>query len=247
MRTALKGALATLDRETGHPYASLVLVATEPDGAPILLLSRLALHTRNLERDPRASLLLDGYGWPGRPPRRRAGDPLGMRGRAPAPPRGAAFWRGIPPPKAMPALPTFPSISLGFERRITSAVSAASSICRRQRSAARRRRRRSPSDRGGSRHRRAHEQRSCQMRSGFMRPNLPALRPGPGACRHRSRGHRSAALHNGRPDRFSRAQCGTRRGTRRLDRPGAGGAAGQAGPARDSKEGVGRLCALAMA
>jgi len=60
VRTALKGALATLDRETGHPYASLVLVATEPNGAPIFLISRLALHTRNLEKDPRASLLIDG-------------------------------------------------------------------------------------------------------------------------------------------------------------------------------------------
>jgi heme iron utilization protein len=59
MRTALKGALATLDLETGHPYASLVLTATEPDGSPILLLSRLARHTRNLQQDPRASLLLD--------------------------------------------------------------------------------------------------------------------------------------------------------------------------------------------
>jgi len=60
MRTALKGTLATLERDGGHPYASLVLTATEPDAAPILLISRLALHTRNLERDPRASLLLDG-------------------------------------------------------------------------------------------------------------------------------------------------------------------------------------------
>jgi putative heme iron utilization protein len=59
LRTALKGSLATLDHETGHPYASLVLTATEPDGCPILLLSRLARHTRNLDRDPRASLLLD--------------------------------------------------------------------------------------------------------------------------------------------------------------------------------------------
>jgi len=67
MRTALKGSLASLDHETGHPYASLVLTATEPDGSPILLLSRLARHTRNLERDPRASLLLDatdGHGDP---------------------------------------------------------------------------------------------------------------------------------------------------------------------------------------
>jgi len=59
MRTALKGSLATFDHETRHPYASLVLIATEPDGSPILLLSRLARHTQNLERDPRASLLLD--------------------------------------------------------------------------------------------------------------------------------------------------------------------------------------------
>ena len=28
------------------------------DGSPLLLLSRLAVHTKNLERDPRASLLL---------------------------------------------------------------------------------------------------------------------------------------------------------------------------------------------
>lgn len=59
MRAALKGALATLDHGTGHPYASLVLVATEPGGAPVFLISRLALHTRNLEKDPRASLLID--------------------------------------------------------------------------------------------------------------------------------------------------------------------------------------------
>jgi putative heme iron utilization protein len=60
VRTALKGALATLDRHLGHPYASLVLLATDPGCAPIFLISRLAQHTRNLEQDPRASLLLDG-------------------------------------------------------------------------------------------------------------------------------------------------------------------------------------------
>jgi heme oxygenase (biliverdin-IX-beta and delta-forming) len=60
MRLALKGALATLDRHLGHPYASLVLLATDPTGAPLFLISRLAQHTRNLEQDPRASLLLDG-------------------------------------------------------------------------------------------------------------------------------------------------------------------------------------------
>jgi heme iron utilization protein len=67
IRTALKASLATLDRETGHPYASLILVATEPDGAPVFLISRLALHTRNLEKDPRASLLIDGTGGLGDP------------------------------------------------------------------------------------------------------------------------------------------------------------------------------------
>jgi putative heme iron utilization protein len=60
MRTALKAALGTLDRTSGHPYASLVLVATDPDGAPLLLISRLALHTQNLGVDARASLLIDG-------------------------------------------------------------------------------------------------------------------------------------------------------------------------------------------
>jgi heme iron utilization protein len=60
VRRALKASLATLDHETGHPYPSLVLVATEPDGSPILMISRLALHTRNLEKDPRAALLIDG-------------------------------------------------------------------------------------------------------------------------------------------------------------------------------------------
>src|SRR5215467_16349314 len=60
MRLALKGALATLDRHLAHPYASLVLLATDPTGAPIFLISRLAQHTRNLEQDPRASILLDG-------------------------------------------------------------------------------------------------------------------------------------------------------------------------------------------
>ncbi len=60
LRTALKAALATL--EEGHPYASLVLVATEADGAPVLLISRLAVHTRNVEKDPRVTLLFDGTG-----------------------------------------------------------------------------------------------------------------------------------------------------------------------------------------
>jgi putative heme iron utilization protein len=60
LRSARKGALATLATVSGHPYASMVLVATEPDGSPLLLISRLAVHTRNLAADGRASVLIDG-------------------------------------------------------------------------------------------------------------------------------------------------------------------------------------------
>ncbi len=58
LREAGKGALATL-LPGGAPYASLVTVAAAMDGAPILLLSKLARHTANLASDPRASLLLE--------------------------------------------------------------------------------------------------------------------------------------------------------------------------------------------
>ena len=52
--------LATLV-EDGGPYASLVLLATAvADGRPLLLLSDLAVHSANLARDPRLSLLIDG-------------------------------------------------------------------------------------------------------------------------------------------------------------------------------------------
>jgi putative heme iron utilization protein len=59
LREAGEGALATLS-PGGAPYASLVTVATAMDGAPILLLSRLARHTANVGVDPRVSLLLEG-------------------------------------------------------------------------------------------------------------------------------------------------------------------------------------------
>ncbi|HLL26733.1 MAG TPA: DUF2470 domain-containing protein [Xanthobacteraceae bacterium] len=66
LREAGKGALATL-MPGGAPYASLVTVAAAMDGAPILLLSRLARHSANITGDSRASLLLEGA---------REGDPL---------------------------------------------------------------------------------------------------------------------------------------------------------------------------
>jgi putative heme iron utilization protein len=49
--------LATLG-EAGDPWASFVTYAALADGSPALLLSTLAEHGRNLERDPRASLLV---------------------------------------------------------------------------------------------------------------------------------------------------------------------------------------------
>lgn len=50
----------TMAGQTGQPYASLVLVAFDHDAAPLLLLSRLAEHTRNLLGNERVSLLCDG-------------------------------------------------------------------------------------------------------------------------------------------------------------------------------------------
>jgi putative heme iron utilization protein len=63
IRRARRGALATRDAESGAPYASLVAVATAADGAPLLLLSGLARHTRNLGDEPRVSLLVEDGGW----------------------------------------------------------------------------------------------------------------------------------------------------------------------------------------
>ncbi len=65
VRRAWKANLSTLDRNGGYPYASLVAVATVADGSPLLLLSGLAEHTKNISVDNRASLLFDGTG-PGR-------------------------------------------------------------------------------------------------------------------------------------------------------------------------------------
>jgi len=60
VRAQDKGSLATLLAADGTPYASLVLYATLPDATPVLLLSALAEHTKNLAAEPRASLLIDG-------------------------------------------------------------------------------------------------------------------------------------------------------------------------------------------
>jgi putative heme iron utilization protein len=58
LRVIRAGALATIDRNTGHPFSSLVNLATDADGSPLILVSRLSTHTANIEADPRASILL---------------------------------------------------------------------------------------------------------------------------------------------------------------------------------------------
>jgi putative heme iron utilization protein len=58
LRSRRSATLATIDRNGGYPFASLTNVATDCDGSPVILVSRLATHTANLERDGRASLLL---------------------------------------------------------------------------------------------------------------------------------------------------------------------------------------------
>ena len=62
LRSSPYGALATKDRATAHPYASLVALAPDTDGAPLILISTLALHTMNLMADPACSLLLADIG-----------------------------------------------------------------------------------------------------------------------------------------------------------------------------------------
>src|SRR5699024_5453110 len=49
--------LATLS-EDGSPWGSLVLYAPLADGTPVVCLSTLAEHGRNVRRDPRASLMV---------------------------------------------------------------------------------------------------------------------------------------------------------------------------------------------
>lgn len=74
METPLDGNPATLGRHLlrgqqraalgtslrGAPYVSLVLLVADLDASPLLLLSELAQHSRNIAFDPRVSLLIDG-------------------------------------------------------------------------------------------------------------------------------------------------------------------------------------------
>src|SRR5215475_4517157 len=62
------GTLATASRRhAGHPFASVMPYALDPDGQPLFLISAMAMHTQNLEADPRASLLVTQPDWSGDP------------------------------------------------------------------------------------------------------------------------------------------------------------------------------------
>lgn len=58
-RSTRQASLATLMPGSGDPYCSLVNIGTTHDGCPVLLISRLALHTKNILADGRVSLMFD--------------------------------------------------------------------------------------------------------------------------------------------------------------------------------------------
>lgn len=90
IRSAGAASLGTLD-ETAGPFVSLVTFATLPDGRPVLSLSDLAVHSKNLKRDPRASLLFVAPGGEGGNP--LAGARLTVTGRLAQSTDTHAAWR----------------------------------------------------------------------------------------------------------------------------------------------------------
>jgi heme iron utilization protein len=119
-----RAALATLDSQ-GWPYVSLVLVAQDERGQPLLLLSDLAEHTKNIKRDGRASLLFDGTAGVAEP---LAGPRLTVMGRIePAPEAadlalylarhpGAEAWAAMRDFRLYRLVPTRGHLVAGFGR-----------------------------------------------------------------------------------------------------------------------------------
>lgn len=62
LRAQRAGTLSTVSvRLAGYPFGSVVPFALDPLAQPVLLISALAEHTRNLAANPRASLLVHSY------------------------------------------------------------------------------------------------------------------------------------------------------------------------------------------
>ena len=115
LRTIRSGALATIDRGDGTPFATLVTVATDQDGSPLVLLSGLSAHTGNLDADARCSILLAATG---------KGDPLahprltvaGRMQEAPEPRVRARFLARHPKAELYADFPDFGFRRLAVER-----------------------------------------------------------------------------------------------------------------------------------
>jgi heme oxygenase (biliverdin-IX-beta and delta-forming) len=88
------GSLSTLSRKRpGYPFGSVMPYGLDAQGRPILLISAMAMHTQNLQADPRSSLLVTPPGV--------TSDPLGssrvtlMGNMALVPSQGVAEARGF--------------------------------------------------------------------------------------------------------------------------------------------------------
>src|SRR5262249_22266759 len=80
VRLARVGMLSTVSRRHGgHPFGSLMPYALDERSAPLFLVSALAVHTQNLDADPRASLLVTASQGSDNP---LAGERVTLMGRA---------------------------------------------------------------------------------------------------------------------------------------------------------------------
>ncbi|MCP5279617.1 MAG: DUF2470 domain-containing protein [Thiobacillus sp.] len=62
VRAQHSGVLSTLSKRVeGFPFGSVAPFVTDHSGCPIILISTLAEHTRNLDADPRCSLIVQPY------------------------------------------------------------------------------------------------------------------------------------------------------------------------------------------
>ena len=79
VKLARAGMLSTVSRRhAGHPFGSVMPYALDERGTPLVLISAIAVHTQNLEADPRASLLVTPPDWSDNP---LAGERVTLMGR----------------------------------------------------------------------------------------------------------------------------------------------------------------------
>ncbi len=116
LANARTAALATREAGTGHPYVSLVTVAQHPDGAPVMLLSKLARHTQNFLTDPRASLLFQGGLGAGDPMAQARVTLMGRVGPAASPSARARFLERHPDAQMYADFADFAFYELALER-----------------------------------------------------------------------------------------------------------------------------------